>query len=112
MTSYRKDYAFTADSLNQTTHDEAMYSGALSFCRRAYARDLAGVDVAVMGVPFDTSVTNCPGTRFGPRAIRAASCNLAWARAWPSTFDPFSDFAWRTGAISPLISAIRRMFPV
>lgn len=89
MTSYRKDYAFTADSLNQTTHDEAMYSGALSFCRRAYARDLAGVDVAVMGVPFDTSVTNRPGTRFGPRAIRAASCNLAWARAWPSTFDPF-----------------------
>ncbi len=89
MTDYRRDYAFTAASLNATTHDEAMFSGALSFCRRAYRRDLKGVDVAVVGVPFDTSVTNRPGTRFGPRAIRAASTNLAWARAWPSSFDPF-----------------------
>ncbi|MFV0474527.1 MAG: agmatinase [Pikeienuella sp.] len=89
MTGHRKDYAFTAETLNQATHDEAMYSGALSFCRRRYARDLAGVDIAVIGVPFDTSVTNRPGTRFGPRAVRAASTNLSWARAWPSPFDPF-----------------------
>lgn len=89
MTTHRKDYAFTASGPNQITHDEAMYSGALSFCRRAYARDLNGFDFAVMGVPFDTSVTNRPGSRFGPRAIRAASANLAWARAWPSAFDPF-----------------------
>ncbi|QIE56261.1 agmatinase [Pikeienuella piscinae] len=89
MTAHRKDYAFTAGSPKQRTHDEAMYSGALSFCRRAYARDLAGVDLAVMGVPFDTSVTNRPGARFGPRAVRAASSNLAWSRAWPSPFDPF-----------------------
>jgi agmatinase len=66
-----------------------MYAGALSFCRRLYARSLDGVDVAVMGVPFDTAVTNRPGCRFGPRAIRAASSNLAWSRAWPSAFDPF-----------------------
>lgn len=89
MTTHRKDYAFAAAGPKQTTHDEAMYSGALSFCRRAYARELKGFDVAVMGVPFDTSVTNRPGSRFGPRAIRAASTNLAWARAWPSPFDPF-----------------------
>lgn len=89
MTSSRKDYAFTADSPHQATHDEAMYSGALSFCRRRYARDLAGVDLAIVGVPFDTAVTNRPGARFGPRAVRAASANLAWARAWPSPFDPF-----------------------
>lgn len=89
MKDHRKDYAFTAENLNRMTHDEAMFSGALSFCRRAYARELNGVDVAVMGVPFDTSVTNRPGARFGPRAIRAASSNLAWSRAWPSAFDPF-----------------------
>ncbi|MEL6426193.1 MAG: arginase family protein, partial [Pseudomonadota bacterium] len=68
MAEFRKDYGFTADGLGAVTHDEPMYSGALSFCRRKYARDLKGVDVAVMGVPFDTSVTNRPGTRFGPRA--------------------------------------------
>ncbi|MEL6678039.1 MAG: agmatinase [Pseudomonadota bacterium] len=89
MAEFRKDYGFTADGFGAVTHDEPMYSGALSFCRRKYARDLKGVDVAVMGVPFDTSVTNRPGTRFGPRAVRAASTNLAWARAWPSPFDPF-----------------------
>jgi agmatinase len=87
--SFRKDYAVTADGPHAVTHDEYMYAGALSFCRRLYARSLDGVDVAVMGVPFDTAVTNRPGCRFGPRAIRAASSNLAWSRAWPSAFDPF-----------------------
>ncbi|MBY8977882.1 agmatinase [Rhodobacteraceae bacterium NNCM2] len=88
-TQFRKDYAFTADGNRTSTHDEQMYSGALSFCRRRYARDLAGVDLAVVGVPFDTAVTNRPGCRFGPRAVREASSQLAWGRAWPSAFDPF-----------------------
>ena len=90
---YRKDYAFTADGLKAETHDEMFFSGATSFCRRKYVRDLDGVDVAVVGVPFDTSVTNRPGSRFGPRAVRTASTNLAWARAWPSSFDPFQRLA-------------------
>ncbi len=89
----RRDYAFTADGPRAVTHDEYMYAGALSFCRRLYARELAGVDVAVLGAPFDLSVTNRPGSRFGPRAIRAASSNLAWSRAWPSAFDPFERLA-------------------
>jgi agmatinase len=33
---------------------------------------LAGVDVAVLGAPFDDGTSNRPGARFGPRAIRAA----------------------------------------
>jgi len=89
MAELRKDYAFLAEGDRALTHDEPMYSGALSFCRRRYARALAGVDLAVIGVPFDTAVSNRPGCRFGPRAIRAASSNLAWCRAWPSPFDPF-----------------------
>lgn len=89
MTDPRKDYAFTATDTAAVTHDEQMYSGALSFCRRKLTRDPVGLDVAVMGVPFDTSVTNRPGTRFGPRGVRAASSQLAWSRAWPSAFDPF-----------------------
>ena len=86
---HRKDYAFLSDDPTVESHDENFYSGALSFCRRPYTRDVAPLDVAVMGVPYDVSVTNRPGTRFGPRAVRAASTNLAWARAWPSSFDPF-----------------------
>jgi agmatinase len=93
MPTHRRDYAFTATDARAVTHDEHMFAGALSFCRRRYARDLAGADVAVMGVPFDTSVSNRPGTRLGPRAIRAASANLAWSRAWPAPFDPFERLA-------------------
>ncbi|SDZ88877.1 agmatinase [Rubrimonas cliftonensis] len=85
----RRDNAFAVDDPHAVTHDEYMYAGALSFCRRRYARTLEGVDLAVVGVPFDTAVTNRPGCRLGPRAIRAASTNLAWSRAWPSPFDPF-----------------------
>ena len=86
---HRKDHAFLADDPRTPSHDEQMFSGALSFCRRPYARRLEGVDVAVVGVPFDQSVSNRPGARFGPRAIRAASAQLSWSRAWPSDFDPF-----------------------
>lgn len=90
---HRRDYAFLAEGNQAVTHDEPMWSGALSFCRRRYARDLAGVDVAVVGVPYDQSVTNRPGARFGPRGVRAASSQLGWSRAWPSAFDPFERMA-------------------
>ena len=63
------DHAFRREDLYGTT-SEPTYGGALSFMRRKYTRDLAGVDGAVTGVPFDSATTNRPGARFGPRAIR------------------------------------------
>ena len=36
------------------------------------ASELNGVDIAILGAPFDEGVTNRPGARFGPRAIRQA----------------------------------------
>ncbi|WP_112323500.1 agmatinase [Oceanibium sediminis] len=68
---------------------EMTYGGALSFLRRPYTRDLAGVDVAVWGIPWDSAVTYRPGCRLGPRAIRAASVQLAELKAFPFGFDPF-----------------------
>jgi agmatinase len=53
------------------------YAGLLTFGTLPYTedpRDLEGVDVAVVGAPTDDLVSDRPGTRFGPRAIRAASC--------------------------------------
>jgi agmatinase len=47
--------------------------GPATFFRLPYVRDLAGVDVAVVGVPFDTGVTFRIGGRFAPAAVRAAS---------------------------------------
>lgn len=72
---------------------EMTYGGALSFLRRRYSRDLAGVDVVVSGVPFDSAVTYRPGCRLGPRAIRAASVQLAELKAFPWGFDPFETLA-------------------
>ena len=69
--------------------DEPMYSGITSFYRRKYSKDLAGVDVAVSGVPLDLTVTNRSGTRFGPRAIREASTMMAWDKPWPWPDNPF-----------------------
>ncbi len=89
MSRYRKDYGFLAGDARARTHDEQMFSGALSFCRRRYSVDLRDVDLAVVGVPFDTATSNRPGSRFGPRGIRAASTQLSWSHAWPSPFDPF-----------------------
>ena len=52
------------------------FSGvSLTFARQPIAltpADLAGVDVAVLGAPFDLAVTYRSGTRFGPRAVRLA----------------------------------------
>ena len=86
------DNAFTAEDLYGTS-TEPMFAGALSFVRRRYSRDLTDADLAVMGVPLDTATTNRPGARFGPRAVRAASTNIAWARHWPWEFDPFERMA-------------------
>lgn len=92
MDKFSSDGAFTRDSLHGT-RPEPTYGGALSFLRRKYTRDLAGVDVAVTGVPFDTATTNRPGARFGPRAIRAASANMAWERPYGMPFDPLDKLA-------------------
>ncbi len=86
--SARGDQAFRAKGNNERWEDAA-YAGALSFLRRRYSRDLTGVDVAVSGVPYDAAVTNRPGCRLGPRAIRAASVQLAELLAFPYGFDPF-----------------------
>ena len=83
----RIDQAFTRTS-PYGTHAEPTYSGALSFLRRSYTKDLTGVDIAVVGVPFDLATTNRPGTRLGPRAIRAASASLAWCSPYAWDFDP------------------------
>ena len=52
------------------------YTGVRTFARCPNVRDPEGVDVAVVGVPFDTATSYRPGARFGPEAIRAGSTLL------------------------------------
>lgn len=69
------------------------YAGALSFMRRRYSKDLEGVDLAVWGIPLDVTVTNRPGARFGPAAIRRASAILDADPQYPFGFDPWETLA-------------------
>jgi agmatinase len=52
------------------------FAGVKTFARCPLVEDPGGVDVAVLGIPFDTATTNRPGARFGPEAIRSASVML------------------------------------
>ena len=49
------------------------FTGIGSFMRLPQVQDMAGVDAAVIGIPFDTGVSYRIGGRFGPAAIREAS---------------------------------------
>jgi agmatinase len=86
------DNAFAGTSLRGGAQ-EPTFSGALSFMRRRYSRDLTGVDLAVWGVPFDSATSNRPGARFGPQAIRRASAILDGDPQYPFNFDPFERLA-------------------
>ncbi|TJZ93538.1 agmatinase [Paracoccus gahaiensis] len=83
------DQAFTRESLRGLSFENA-FGGATSFLRRRYTKDLAGVDLAVTGIPFDQAVTHRPGTRFGPRAIREASTLQAFDAPYGWGYDPLA----------------------
>jgi agmatinase len=86
------DHAFRSATLKGGAADPA-YAGALSFMRRRYSRDLTGVDLAILGVPLDVTVTNRPGARFGPQAIRRASATFEGDPQYPFGIDIFADIA-------------------
>ena len=52
------------------------FTGPSTFARLPWLRTLEDVDVAIVGVPFDTGVTYRVGGRFGPNEVRAASVML------------------------------------
>ncbi|PCJ06082.1 MAG: agmatinase [Rhodobacteraceae bacterium] len=89
---YRVDDAFTREDLKGLSFENT-FGGATSFLRRRYRKDLTGVDIAVTGVPFDQAVTNRPGTRLGPRAIREASALQSPDAPFGWGYDPLSEFA-------------------
>ena len=52
------------------------FTGIRTFMRLPHVTDTAGVDVAIVGLPFDTATSYRSGARFGPEAIRSASALL------------------------------------
>jgi agmatinase len=86
------DVAFTRDDPRGLAY-ENVFSGVTSFLRRKLTKDLAGIDIAITGIPFDQAVTHRPGARFGPRALREASTLMAGDPPYGWGFSPLEDFA-------------------
>ncbi len=86
------DHAFTARS-NTGRSGDPTYAGALSFMRRRYSKSVKGAEVVVWGIPFDAAVTNRPGARFGPQAIRRASAIFDSDPQYPFHAELFDDLA-------------------
>jgi agmatinase len=51
-------------------------AGVTTYLRLPHVTQFDGVDVAVVGLPFDTGLAVRTGARFGPRAVREASLTL------------------------------------
>ena len=86
------DHAFTATK-NTGRSGDPTYAGALSFMRRRYTKNVKGADAVVWGIPFDAAVTNRPGARFGPQAIRRASTIMDNDPQYPFQRDLFDQLA-------------------
>ena len=52
------------------------FGGPATMMRLPSQPTAAGLDVCFVGVPMDIGTSNRPGTRFGPRDIRAESCMI------------------------------------
>ena len=53
--------------------EQPRYVGVPTFFRAPLREDLEGVDIGIVGVPFDGGVTSRPGARHGPREVRNQS---------------------------------------
>lgn len=53
--------------------NDPRYMGIPTFMRTAYVPDPQGLDIAMLGIPYDGGVTNRPGARHGPREMRNQS---------------------------------------
>ena len=57
-------------------NEMARFSGPATMMRLPTQKTAEGLDVCFVGVPIDIGTSNRPGTRLGPRQIRAESCML------------------------------------
>lgn len=65
-----------SDERRSPSEAPARYSGIRTFAHQRHEPEPGGVDVAVVGLPFDGGTSFRPGARFGPESIRSASVLL------------------------------------
>jgi agmatinase len=99
--------SYTRDAMPRYVPEDSLqsprFTGPSTFARLPYVRTLEDVDLAIVGVPFDTGVTYRVGGRFGPNAVRAASVMLRPynANLDVKPFDVLSCVDWGDVAIVP-----------
>jgi len=67
----------------------------------------AAADVAIVGAPFDDTVSSRPGARFGPRAIRMAPTTWSHESAWSIQLgvDPYANVKAVDAGDAPVVPA-------
>ena len=95
------------------------WAGDCTFARLPRRQPDVRPDLAVVGVPYDLGVTNRPGSRFGPRAIREQSTLSGefGDALWPWTEGAFEglvcvdagDVPFRPGTTDGMLEATRAM---
>src|SRR6476659_10103443 len=73
-----------------------------TFMRLPHQTDLGGVDVALLGVPFDSGTSYRSGARLGPREIRAQS-SLIRPYSYFQKISPFERLTILDAGAAPLI---------
>jgi len=76
------------DPTDLSAFSQPRYAEVPTFMRLPLATDWTGVDIGLVGVPYDGRVTNRPGARHGPRELRNQS-SLTRAIHHVTRFNPF-----------------------
>ncbi|KAK3114074.1 hypothetical protein LTR53_007968 [Teratosphaeriaceae sp. CCFEE 6253] len=90
---------WSQDDLNAKWGTDWGFSGISTFAHLPHTRCLqhpeTEYDIAILGAPFDTTVSYRPGARFGPRAIRAASARQTTFRGYNprAGLNPYQEWA-------------------
>jgi len=91
---FARDNGWDADFETYSDFDLPTYVGPTTFMNLPWITDPAelrrlGVDVAIVGAPFDDAVSHRPGARFGPRAIREAQYTSGAIHSLQLDIDPY-----------------------
>ncbi|HKG55977.1 MAG TPA: agmatinase [Candidatus Limnocylindrales bacterium] len=94
MPDFAADNGWNRQYETYTDYELPVYVGASTFQKLPWITDpeelvARRVDVAVIGAPFDDSVSHRPGARFGPRAIREANYGTGSLNSLQLDVEPF-----------------------
>jgi agmatinase len=94
--SFGRQWGWDREFETYSEFDLPTYVGPTTFSKLPWITDpeeltKRGVDVAIVGAPYDDMVTHRPGARFGPRAIREAQYTTGGLNSLQLDVRPFDE---------------------